>query len=130
MLLARKTKGLLVAESANTQTIANIRSLSKIEPGVQKVIRVLTMQLAPQKVLLNLEIQFSKNLTGEEIALAVESLEIKISQKHPEIKQIFIEAKSLTATYKYSQFLNLRRILFREISTTAFQNSTQSLSAQ
>ncbi|MEH2026521.1 cation diffusion facilitator family transporter [Nostoc sp.] len=102
VVLARESKGLLVGESANPQTITNIRSLSKTEPGVQEVIRVLTMQLAPQEVLLNLEIQFSKNLTGEEIALTVENLEVKIRQKHPEIKQIFIEAKSLTATRKFS----------------------------
>ncbi|BAY16516.1 cation diffusion facilitator family transporter [Nostoc sp. HK-01] len=102
VLLARESKGLLVGESANPQTVANIRSLSKIEPGVQEVIRVLTMQLAPQEVLLNLEIQFAKNLTGEEIALTVERLETKICQKHPEIKQIFIEAKSLSATRKSS----------------------------
>ncbi|MDZ8225695.1 MULTISPECIES: cation diffusion facilitator family transporter [unclassified Nostoc] len=103
VVLARESKGLLVGESADPQTIANIRSLSKTEPGVKEVIRVLTMQLAPKEVLLNLEIQFSHNLTGEEIALTVESLEAKISQKHPEIKQIFIEAKSLTASRKYSQ---------------------------
>ncbi|MEH2252418.1 cation diffusion facilitator family transporter [Nostoc sp.] len=103
VVLARESKGLLVGESANPQTITNIRSLSKTEPGVQEVIRVLTMQLAPQEVLLNLEIQFSKNLTGEEIALTVESLEAKLRQHHPEIKQIFIEAKSLTATRKSFQ---------------------------
>lgn len=50
-----------------------------------------------------LELQFSHNLTGEEIALTVESLEAIIRQKHPELKQIFIEAKSLTASRKYSQ---------------------------
>ncbi|MDZ8053414.1 MAG: cation diffusion facilitator family transporter [Aulosira sp. ZfuVER01] len=103
VLLAIESKGLLVGESANPQTINNIRSLSKSEPGVQDVLRVLTMQLAPQEVLLNLEIQFSKKLTGEEIALTVDRLEAKIRQKHPEIKQIFIEAKSLAATCKYSQ---------------------------
>jgi len=102
VLLATESKGLLVGESANPQTIANIRSLSKTEPGVQEVIRVLTMQLAPQEVLLNLEIQFSKKLTGEEIASTVENLEAKIRQKHPEIKQIFIEAKSIAATRKSS----------------------------
>ncbi|MFN6538859.1 MAG: cation diffusion facilitator family transporter [Nostoc sp. EkiNYC01] len=103
MVLARESKGLLVGESADPQTIANIRYLSKTEPGVKEVIRVLTMQLAPKEVLLNLEIQFSHNLTGEEIALTVESLEANIRQKHPEIKQIFIEAKSLTSSRKYSQ---------------------------
>ncbi len=104
VVLARESKGLLVGESATPQTIANIRSLSKTEPGVQEVIRVLTMQLAPKEVLLNLEIQFSKNLTGEEIALTVDNLEVKIRQKHPEIKQIFIEAKSLVAIRKPYQY--------------------------
>ncbi|MEH2437500.1 MAG: cation diffusion facilitator family transporter [Nostoc sp.] len=103
VVLARESKGLLVGESAAPKTIANIRSLSKTEPGVKEVIRILTMQLAPQEVLLNLEIQFAQNLTGEEIALTVESLEIKIRQMHPEIKQIFIEAKSLAAARKTSQ---------------------------
>lgn len=103
VVLARESKGLLVGESADPQTIANIRSLSKTEPGVKEVIRVLTMQLAPKEVLLNLELQFSNNLTGEEIALTVESLEANIRQKHPEIKQIFIEAKSLTAARKSYQ---------------------------
>lgn len=103
VVLARESKGLLVGESADPQTIANIRSLSKTEPGVKEVIRVLTMQLAPKEVLLNLELQFSHNLTGEEIALTVESLEANIRQKHPEIKQIFIEAKSLTASRKAAQ---------------------------
>lgn len=103
VVLARESKGLLVGESAELQTIANIRSLSKTEPGVKEVIRVLTMQLAPKEVLLNLELQFSHNLTGEEIALTVESLEANIRQKHPEIKQIFIEAKSLTAARRTSQ---------------------------
>ncbi|MDF5734371.1 MULTISPECIES: cation diffusion facilitator family transporter [unclassified Nostoc] len=103
MVLARESKGLLLGESADLKTIANIRSLSKTEPGVKEVIRILTMQLAPQEVLLNLEIQFSQNLTGEEIALTVESLETKIRQKHPEIKQIFIEAKYLSAARRYSE---------------------------
>ncbi|MBC1241307.1 cation diffusion facilitator family transporter [Nostoc sp. 2RC] len=100
VLLARESKGLLVGESADPQTIANIRSLCKTQSGVKEVIRLLTMQLAPQEVLLNLEIQFTKNLTGEEIASTVENLEAKIRHKHPEIKLIFIEAKSLAATRK------------------------------
>ncbi|MHC5722831.1 MAG: cation diffusion facilitator family transporter [Nostoc sp.] len=103
VVLATESKGLLVGESAAPKTIANIRSLSKTEPGVKEVIRILTMQLAPQEVLLNLEIQFAPNLTGEEIALTVESLEIKIRYQHPEIKQIFIEAKYLSAARRYSQ---------------------------
>ena len=61
------------------------------------------MQLAPQELLVNLEIQFSKKLTGEEIASTVDNSEAKIRRKHPEIKQIFIEAKSLVATREPSR---------------------------
>ncbi|MBD2165461.1 cation transporter [Calothrix membranacea FACHB-236] len=103
VLLAIESKGLLVGESANPQTIHSIRSLSKTEPEVQEVLRILTMQLAPQEVLLNLEIQFARKLSGEEIASTVDKLEAKIRQQHPEIKQIFIEAKSLTANHQSSQ---------------------------
>ncbi|BAY11416.1 cation diffusion facilitator family transporter [Calothrix sp. NIES-2098] len=100
VLLATESKGLLVGESANPRIIADIRSLSKTEPGVQNVMRILTMQLGPQEILLNLEIQFARHLSGEEIALTVERLETRICQKHPEVKQIFIEAKSLVAIRK------------------------------
>jgi hypothetical protein len=36
------------------------------------------VQLAPQELLLNLEIQFSKELTGEEIASTVDNSEAEI----------------------------------------------------
>jgi divalent metal cation (Fe/Co/Zn/Cd) transporter len=44
--------------------------------------------------LLNLEIQFRKNLSAEELALAVDRLEEKIRSQHPEVKHIFIEQNS------------------------------------
>jgi divalent metal cation (Fe/Co/Zn/Cd) transporter len=65
VVLARESKGLLVGESTDPQTIANIRPLSNIELEVKEVIRMLTMQIGPQEVLLNLEVQFYHHLTGE-----------------------------------------------------------------
>ncbi|HEY9599776.1 MAG TPA: cation transporter, partial [Cyanophyceae cyanobacterium] len=56
----------------------------------------LTMHLGPREILLNLEIQFHRTISAEEVAFAVERLEKAICQKHPDIKNIFIEAKSLT----------------------------------
>ncbi|OUL22659.1 cation transporter [Nostoc sp. RF31YmG] len=95
VILAHESKGLLVGESANTRTVNHIRAIANTDPAVQAVLRVLTMHLGPQEVLLNLEIQFRKHLSAEDLALAVERLEEKIRTQHPDIKNIFIEAKSI-----------------------------------
>ncbi|MEC4816635.1 MAG: cation diffusion facilitator family transporter [Scytonema sp. PMC 1069.18] len=101
ILLATESKGLLVGESANTRTVSHIKELVKTDPAVQDAMRVLTMHLSPQEVLLNLDIQFCKQLSTEELASAVDRIEEKIRRQHPEIKHIFIEAKSLAASQSY-----------------------------
>ncbi|MBO3461589.1 cation diffusion facilitator family transporter [Aetokthonos hydrillicola Thurmond2011] len=102
VLLAYESKGLLVGESANSRIVASIRAIVKSDPAVQEVLRLLTMQLGANEVLLNLEIQFHKHLSSEDLALAVERLEDKIKGQHPDVKNIFIEAKSLATSCKYS----------------------------
>jgi divalent metal cation (Fe/Co/Zn/Cd) transporter len=63
-----------------------------------KVRKALTMHFGPHDVLLTLDIQFQEELTAAEISAAVDHLEKKIRDQHPEIKHIFIEAKSLIKT--------------------------------
>lgn len=100
IFLIYESKGLLIGEGANPQMVASLKQLTQDDPAVGKVIRVLTLYFGPQEVLLNLEIQFKPNLSSENLALAIERLEKKVRQKHPEIKQIFVEAKSLSASYQ------------------------------
>lgn len=96
VLLAYESRGLLLGESANSSTVASIREIAISDRAVEGVRRVLTMHLGPQEILLNLEIQFNKNLSAEEVASAVQRLERTICKKHPDIKNVFIEAQSLT----------------------------------
>lgn len=100
VLLAYESRGLLLGESANSSTVASIRGIAASDPSVEGVMRVLTMHFGPHEILLNLEIQFHKTLSAEEVASAVERLEKTICKKHPDIKNIFIEAQSLTANRK------------------------------
>ena len=97
MVLAYESRGLLLGESANSSTVASIREIAASDPAVEGVMRVLTMHFGPEEILLNLEIQFSKNLSAAEVASAVDRLEQSICNKHPNIKHTFIEAQSLTA---------------------------------
>jgi cation diffusion facilitator family transporter len=94
--LAYESKGLLIGEGVNPQTLASIRAIARTDPAVAKVRKALTMHFGPHDVLLTLDIQFQKELTAAEISAAVDHLEKKIREQHPEIKHIFIEAKSLS----------------------------------
>lgn len=61
ILLAYESKGLLIGEGADAKTVADIRSLTQADPAVRKVLKVLTLHFGPEEILLNLDIQFSKN---------------------------------------------------------------------
>ena len=100
ILLASESKGLLIGEGANASTVASIKKITNDDPAVEKVIKVLTLHFGPQEILLNLEIKFVDDLETTELAIAIERLEKSLHSQHSEIKNIFIEAKSLTAKRK------------------------------
>lgn len=100
LLLAYESRGLLLGESAQSDIVKSIRAIVENDPAVEKVARLLTMQLGRNEVLLNLEINFRKCMSVEEVASAVERIETAICKQHPDVKQIFIEAKSLTEKRK------------------------------
>ncbi len=100
LLLAIESKGLLIGEGASAETVANIRKITNNDPAVDEVLKVLTLHFGPQEILLNLEIKFVKDLATEELAIAVERLEKSINNQHSEVKNIFIEAKSISASRK------------------------------
>ena len=98
VLLAYESKGLLVGEGASRETIESICALAQDDPAVVRVMPPLTMHFGPQEVLLNLDIKFRPGISAEEIEAAVDRMEAEIRRRHPEIKRIFIEAESITAT--------------------------------
>ena len=98
VVLASESRGLLVGEGADPQTLESIRALATAEPGVERVRSPLTMYFGPHTVLLTMDIQFRPELTASEVAAVVDRVEKSIRSRHPDIKQIFIEAESISAT--------------------------------
>nr|WP_319422614.1 cation diffusion facilitator family transporter [Pleurocapsa sp. FMAR1] len=96
ILLAYECKGLLVGESADIATIDSIRQIAAEDRAVKEVMRVLTLHFGPEEVLLNIEIVFQRELSVEEVTEAIDRLEAKIRSQHPEIKNLFVEAKSFS----------------------------------
>jgi len=94
VFLAYETKGLLIGEGVNPETLASLRAIAGADPAVKEVRKSLTMHFGPHEVLLTLDILFRRELTAEEVANAVNRVEANIRAEHPEIKHIFIEAKA------------------------------------
>jgi len=92
--LAYESKGLLVGESVDPQTLDDIRHIITADSRVMRLADALTMHLGPDDVLLTLDVDFADHLSTSEVEETVVDLEQRIQQHHPEVKRIFIEAKS------------------------------------
>jgi divalent metal cation (Fe/Co/Zn/Cd) transporter len=95
VLLVSRTKALLVGEGVNDETLAELQTLASQTPGVTTVRPPLTMYLAPDDVMLALDVDFDDHLTATQVEEAVVAVQDRIRAGHPEFKRIFIEAKSL-----------------------------------
>ena len=91
-----ESKGLLVGEGADRETLQSIKALAEGDPVVQAVERPLTMHFGPHTVLLTMNVEFRNGLSGEERDSAVVRLEKAIRDKHKDINHIFIEASTLS----------------------------------
>lgn len=90
--LAWESKGLLIGESADPEVLASIRRLATADPAVESVEPPMSMQLGPHEILVNLGVRFRSTLSAGEVEAAVDRLERKIQESHPDVKHITIEA--------------------------------------
>ena len=95
IFLARESRLLLVGERADPKIVRSIREIVEADPATVRAGQPLTMHLGPDAILVNLDVQFRRNLAAAELEKAIERLEEKIRRKHPEVQRIFLEARSL-----------------------------------
>ena len=95
VFLTSESRKLLVGESGAQQLIEDVKRLSREEEGVLRVGDALSMQLGPDEVLLNLDVEFVPAVSGAALPAAIQRLEERIRRAHPEVTRIFVEASSL-----------------------------------
>jgi len=95
-VLVYETRGLLVGESVDPQTLDEVCEIARADESVTEMRMARTMHFGPADVLLTLDIRFQPTLSAQEIADAINRIEANIRAVHPEIRHIYIEAKSLS----------------------------------
>jgi cation diffusion facilitator family transporter len=93
LFLAYESRSLLTGERADPEAIKRIRTLIEEDPAVIGVRRILTMQLGPDEMLLNLDLNFRDDLGTEQISRAIDRIEARIRTEYPAAKHIFVEAE-------------------------------------
>ncbi len=90
-VLVRESKSLLMGETTSRKTQRRIVAIAQADEAVIKVKKHLSMYMAPEEILLQLNAVFKDELTTRQITDAIERIVKTIQAEFPKIKQIFIE---------------------------------------
>jgi len=94
--LVWESKKLLLGEAADPEVRDGIRRIARADEAVTDVERMMTLHMGPNTLVLNMDLQFEDTLDADEMAAAIDRVEKKIREEHPEVRYVFIEAESLT----------------------------------
>lgn len=103
VFLGRESGALLVGERTSRARIERLREIITADPAVDRVGDLLTMQLGPDQVLLNVDIQFRGQLDLPALESAIDRIEARIRKEQPSVQRIFIEAESFKPKGKSSE---------------------------
>lgn len=90
-VLGKSSRALLLGEAATPKNQARIREIILGHPSVDEIAELLTMHLAPKRILLNAHINFQPQLTAAEVANAIGEIETKLQAAVPHVDKIFLE---------------------------------------
>ncbi len=91
-VLAREIKELLIGESASPANRKAIRDTIISYAEVKAIGQVLTMHLAPNKILVTMDVEFTDELLTDDIERVIDRMEAAIREQVPSVDKIFIEA--------------------------------------
>lgn len=99
-VLARESKNLLIGESATREQLEQIKRAVASDPGVDAVGPILTMQLGPNSVLVNIEIRFKSQGSLQALESTIRRVEDSIRAIDPSFQHIYLEASSLQVPHR------------------------------
>ena len=96
VLMVFESKGLLIGEGLDRESLKSIKALVEADQGVEWVGHLHTMYLGPHEVLLTIELRFHSDITSVEVRQAARRLRETIRSQHPDVSRIFFGAEALS----------------------------------
>jgi divalent metal cation (Fe/Co/Zn/Cd) transporter len=73
-----------------------MKQLLQQDEAVERVGDLLTMQLGPDDILLNVEIEFRRQSCIDDLEQTIDRLESRIRQEFPQVHHLFVEVARLS----------------------------------
>jgi divalent metal cation (Fe/Co/Zn/Cd) transporter len=89
--LAREVKSLLVGEAADPSLLKSFDELVEIDPNVERVLNVLTLQQGPGEIVVAAKLKFRSGMETDALVEAINAFERALKAKVPEVRWSFIE---------------------------------------
>jgi cation diffusion facilitator family transporter len=90
--LGRDTRALLIGEAATPSERQAIMEVLESHPAVDHVLELLTMALAPDRLLVAARVDLADGLTAAEIEQASTEIERRLRERVPTVWQVFLDA--------------------------------------
>jgi len=89
--LAREVKSLLVGEAADEALVKSFEELAELDPNVERVLNVLTLQQGPGEIVVAAKLKFRSDMDADTLVEAINAFERALKARVPEVRWSFIE---------------------------------------
>jgi cation diffusion facilitator family transporter len=89
--LAREVKSLLVGEAADEALLKHFNELADLDPNVERVLNVLTLQQGPGEIVVAAKLKFRSGMDTDTLVEAINAFERALKARLPEVRWSFIE---------------------------------------
>jgi cation diffusion facilitator family transporter len=90
--LGRDTRALLIGEAASPEERQAVTEIIEAHPAVDGLLELLTMALAPDRLLVAARIDLADGLSADEIERASSDLDRELRERIPSVWQVFLDA--------------------------------------
>jgi divalent metal cation (Fe/Co/Zn/Cd) transporter len=94
LFLAVKIKGLLIGQSSDSKTCAEIRTFLDARPEIEEILNLITIQLGHQ-IMVAVKAKMTRVDTIDQLIANINNCESELKKKNPDIRWIFFEPDNL-----------------------------------
>jgi cation diffusion facilitator family transporter len=89
--LGRENKSMLLGQSVDESTRQAIREEIQASPGIDEVVELMTMRLAPDELLVAARVDVQDDASGDALERNAEEVERRLREKFPEVRHVFLD---------------------------------------
>lgn len=94
VFLARESKSLLIGEPARELVVQSIDAMVRGHAGVSGVGRLITVHLAPDQIVVSMDVDFADDLRASEVETIVGDLDRQLKEKHSDVIALFVNPRA------------------------------------